>query len=340
MSTTTEKLVVSRAIDIYGVADEDSVTKYITAMYGYIHPNRWKTIYQEVLDTCAKHGYSSPVDFCEDLRLDVARKMYMEKALLYNRLLEGEEVEWPEQHMEHDWNIGDIEKIDELSKGSEDILDKRLLYPTVDPRIIKQHVEAMSKWQSRAEESRNGVGKAEEKKKEYGIEDKERRRFYHRMSNEEKELDDFLDRIEEEHYNMPQSGVAPNRLREKYPILKASPIGSGYPGFRMEGSDVSLENQYRAVVKKILGKTMHGSNDRQWRQELRIIVQYHMRRIGMVNEIEKVNALIDSSTMSHTLMNILMLLQELVERPRNQELVQDYLFFKKDILMFGNYYRK
>ncbi|AFM98119.1 hypothetical protein EHEL_040680 [Encephalitozoon hellem ATCC 50504] len=341
-STSTEKLVVSKAIDMYGSSDEASVTRYITAMYGYIHPNRWKEIYQEVLETYKECGYSSPVDFCEDLRFGVARKLYAEKMALRNRLLEGEDVECPDQHAGHNWNIGCIEKIDEISKTTEDALDNRQLYPSADSRIIRQHIEAMSKWQNRARESQNGASRMMESKKRYHIAvDKEKRRFYSRMTDEEKELDDFLDKVEEEHYNTGQSGIGPNRLRGKYPALKASLADNAFTGCRDAGRiGTPLESQYGATVSRIAGNMMHEGNGETWRRDLRIIVQYHMKRTGMINELEKVNTLIDSSSMTHILMNVLMLLQEMIDRPRNEELVPEYISFKKDLLMFGNYYRK
>ncbi|AFN82839.1 hypothetical protein EROM_040710 [Encephalitozoon romaleae SJ-2008] len=341
-STATEKLVVSKAVDIYGVSDEASVTKYIATMYGYIHPKRWKEIYQEVLETYKKNGYSSPVDFCKDLRFDIARKLYMEKMALRNKLLEGEDVEYSGQYISYDWNIGSIKKIDDIARATEDALDNRQLYPSTDPRIIRQHIEAMSKWRDRAQGNLDGASRmSESKKRHHIVVDKEKRRSYHRMSDEERELDDFLDRMEEEHYIMGQEGINPNRLRGKYPPLKTSLMGSRFSGYRdVDGPSASLENQYRVIVNRIAGGVMHESNGEAWRKDLRVIVQYHMKRIGMVNELEKVNVLIDSSSMAHILMNILMLLQGMIDRPRNRDLVPDYMSFKKDLLMFGNHYRK
>ncbi|CAD25264.1 hypothetical protein [Encephalitozoon cuniculi GB-M1] len=342
-STTTEKLVVSRAVDIYGDADEASVTRYIAAMYGYIHPNRWKEIYQEVLDTYREHGYLSPVDFCEDLRLDTARRLYTEKMLLRNRLLEGEDVECPSEVPEHDWNIGNIERINGIARVSEDVLDNRQLYPTVDPRIIRQHVEAMNKRQEGGQGNSGGTSKTSEaKKKHRGVTDKEKKRFYQRMSDEEREVDDFLDKMEEEDYNTPRNGLAPNMLRGKYPIIKASSqINSRPTGLRGAGESwISLENQYRAIAKKIAEKAADAGGGESWRNELRILVQYHMKKMGMLNELEKANVLIDSSSMTHVLMNILMLLQETISRSRSEEVVSNCMSFKKDLLMFGSHYRK
>lgn len=339
-STTTEKLVVSRAIDIYGPADEASVTRYIAMMYGYIHPERWKEIYKEVLCAYKEHGYSSPVDFCEDLRFDAARRLYVQKVELRTRLLEGEDVGCPEEHPKHNWNIGDIDRISRLGKGSsEPALDSRQLYPTVDPRVIIQHVEAMNRQQADTAlpDAQNKVLEAREALS-MGTE-KERKRFYTRMSDEEREIDDFLDRMEEEDYGVPRGNVAPNKLKGKYPMRKALGTEAKLRSPPETGDQGSLTTHYRMVIKRIAGKTGSSGDGEVWRRELKVITQYHMRKIGMSSELEKVGALIDSSSMAHVLMNILMLLQETVNRSKSAEVVSDCISFKKDLILFGDHYR-
>ncbi|TBU19011.1 hypothetical protein CWI42_041200 [Ordospora colligata] len=220
--TSTEKLVVCKAVDIYGIDSEASITRYITAMYSYIHPKRWKQIYRDVLDTYRMHGYTSPVDFCEDLRFNAARRVYAEKNRLRSAILDGQCIGCVETSMEHNWNIGDISKPKEEPNKSTSIqeLDDKQLCSTVDPHIMKQHVYAMNKQSTKdcidVLRSPQKTNKCESVPNE-----KEKKRTYYVMSDEEREFDDFMDKLEEGEYTTASSfEIPPNKLKGKHSVIK------------------------------------------------------------------------------------------------------------------------
>lgn len=343
--TTTEKLVVSRAIDIYGIDDEASVTNYIAAMYSYMHPNKWREVYRCVLGTYKDHGYLSPVDFCEDLRLEAAMGMYVEKVQLRNRVLEGEDVPYPEHRDEYDWRLGDVEGVAERLHGqAEESMDSRHLYSTIDPRLMRQHVEAMSRQQN--ELKGIGTSDASMDMREGPVAlDKEKRRAYCRMTDEERELDDFIDRVEEEDYNRPVQGhVAPNSLRGKYPAMKTALLGVE----RMHGVEKNktplrtggLSEQYKGIVKKVAGTRRQEKDKTLWAQELRTIIRYYMSTIGMVEELERAEASMRDNNTTQVVLNVLIVLQDVINRTRDEEMITKCANFKRDLASFSEYYRR
>jgi hypothetical protein len=222
-STATEKLVVTKAVGIYGIDDEASITRYITAMYSYIHPRKWKQIYRDVLDTYRAHGYTSPVDFCEDLRFNAAKRVYAEKDRLRASILNGQCIRYIETSMEYDWNIGEIGRLKKVpNEGApSQELDSKQLCSAVDPHIMKQHVDAMNKQSARAS---TAVFRVAQKTSKYesATSDKEKKRVYYRMSDQERELDDFMDKLEEDQYvTTSPFEIPPSRLKGKYPIVKS-----------------------------------------------------------------------------------------------------------------------
>lgn len=325
--TTTEKLVVSRAVDMYGVDDEASVTRYIAAMYAYIHPCRWKLIYQSVLEAYRDCGYTSPVDFCEDLRFSTAKKMYLEKVALRNSILEGTAA--VDSMPTHVWNLGNIEEIGDV--GSQDeCTDNRQLYSSIDPRVLRQHVEAMGRHSERTTDADALLPAV----------NKEKKRYYYRMTDEEKELDDFIDRVEEEDYNTPVHGsVAANPLRGKYPAMKTlleKQLRRPETGAR----SMNLSEQYRCIMKKVLNTRKQAKDKSMWKQELRAVIRHYIDCVGMDKELERIDASIRENNMTHVVLSILMLLQETINGTRDEGLIAKCAAFKRNLASFNDYYRR
>lgn len=340
--TSTEKLVVTRAVSMYGIENEACITNYIACMYGYIHPNRWKEIYRIVLMTYKRHGYHSAVDFCEDLRFETARRMYREKVDLRNRILGGEDVEYPDRD-ECDWNLGDVEETIERLKGHvEEFTEDRQLYSVIDSRIIKQHVEAMNK----QSEPKHGVESVPEVMHEAPlIANKDRKRSYYKMTDEERNLDDFIDKVEEEDYNKPIRGsTTPNALNGKYPAMKTVLLGtekqkaSARP--RDTTKNMSLEEQYRYIMKKVMDTKKQAKDKGMWRQELRTMTKYYASIIGMAKELEGIDMSIKDNNMTNVILSVLMLLQNVINKTKDEGLVAVCANFKKDLASFNDYYRR
>jgi hypothetical protein len=345
-STATEKLVVSRAIDIYGVDDEYNVTRYIAAMYSYIHPCRWRRIYQHVLEAHKEHGYTSPVDFCEDMRYEAARNMYMEKVALRNALLEGKDIEHPEPAEEYRWNIGEVKHALKMrSERAEETPDSRHMYTALDHKLIRQHVEAMSKQQRELKGFSTMAQPIREEQAPAGI--KEKKRFYYKMSDEDRELDDFLDKIEEEEYGTPMRHVPePNKLRAKYSAARPMEAESS-PGTkkteplspRTVGS-MSLSDQYEYIVRKAASTKRQSKDKSMWQQELRILVRHFKDVVGRADEFDEIEAMISTSSISNTVLSVLMLLQDVINHSRDEVLIAECSNFKKSIASFNDYYRR
>lgn len=350
--TTTEKLVVARAITLYGTEDEKNVTNYIATMYNYIHPVKWKKIYESILNSFQESkDFTTLLDYCENLRLTTIQKLYKEKVELRNKILEGGSIPNFDESNGTDQNIGSIDELVVKYKNKPEIkTEKPQVYPPVDISLVMGQVEAVKKIQT----APAAVSVAEEPikpKDESSIPlniNKEQKRYYYKMTDEEKELDDFIDRVGEEEYNSPiQRSLEPNVLRAKYPriepsihrILEQTPTESVVerPPTPVQ---TSLEDEYKAICAKILNTRRQARDKSNMNDELVILIKYFSKSLENSEKLLNFVKEVKNTNIFQIILDVMMFLQNIINDVEDNEIITKCAEYKKILASFTDYYNR
>lgn len=60
----------------------------------------------------------------------------------------------------------------------------------------------------------------------------------------------------------------------------------------------------------------------------------------MAKELEVIDVSIRNNNMTHVILSILMLFQEVINRTKDEELITRYANFKKNLTSFNDYYKR
>lgn len=240
-----------------------------------------KNIYNELLKEAKKQNYENVIEFAEDLRFKKMIEIYKEKKKMQMNILENYNLRNKENQSNNENNFSNTELISFKRSTKK---NKKKKIPTFAFKIKNEQIM-------------NQIIPHNQ--------NKQTKIFYKQMSNEEKEIDDFLDKLDEQNLKKRKSK---NLVRE----------------FQTTQKDV-----FNFIVDKIFNKK--GLRDKHlWPSEFLVILEKLKTELKIDVE-KKDNVLIQNC------LNCLMKIQQKIF---DNDEFEKAVFFKKLLIAFFDFYKK
>ncbi|TBU04310.1 hypothetical protein CWI36_0781p0020 [Hamiltosporidium magnivora] len=246
--TTTQKLILAYAVNIYGKSSDIHIKNYIfsKADFNVNLYYKWREIYIKLENESKENGYASVVEYCEDIRYKKMVEMYEENYRERIKLLEKKKFVFENEEKKNESkmfkrNVVSGILIENKSFNRECHLIDRNTIIVGGSIVAKEEGKNIEKDEKYCEgiseatvyENRvsNGgkeiLGENEVRSKvdlsENSGKIKLSNRYYWKMNDSERDFDDYLDKVAEKYENMNYSlhDVVPNVFRVEYPTTFA-----------------------------------------------------------------------------------------------------------------------
>lgn len=280
-----------------------------------------ENIYHELCKKATEQNYTSCIAYAEDLRFKKLLDIYKEKREIQRKLLESR-MELPTKSNEV--LLDGIEKNEPLNLQRNQETKKTSIFTDMNeilttdlislerprrtsiqrkPLGSTAHPSNLFSFQIKQDNNTSGAQVIPHNQ------NKQAKIFYRQMTDEEKEIDDFLDKLQERNHGKIKSK---NLTRN---------IGI---------SDRDSPNVFNFIVEKVTNRK--GVKDKNlWPAEFKIISEKLKSELDIVSEINNDTQLI------HACLPILMKLQQLIFDGKE---LDKAIFFKKLLISFFDFYRK
>ncbi|KAM0673752.1 hypothetical protein GVAV_002840 [Gurleya vavrai] len=375
MYNTTENLLLAHAINFYGF-DDSKIQIYIKSRSLCTDSSKWKQNYENLKKEAFEKGYIDLIKFCEEKRYEKLIQMYKEKVKLRMDILEGkidssmiklnnEDNLFSQEVIQNEFENFNVEIEEEIENAS--LVDASLKFKEIQSSLEKiKQVENV--------EIENEEDLEEKIVKENDENPKSEKKYYLKMNENEREFDDYLDKIEEQYLVsgnvlesdnelleiLPALGKVKNKEERKKLLLKEikrkkikieakKMIVEDTPVKKYKRS-ITLEDQYRTITERVYGRKKQEKEKTAWVEELKTILKVMQVKVEGENlkdtgniKIALKNILNDlslESSMSGSILQILMIIQDAFFVLQDECKMKIILEFKKLLCFFFDFYRK
>jgi hypothetical protein len=333
--TTTEKLLIATAFDYYGSNNILEVNKYLKYNKLNLTTGQIAEIYNQIKKESELGGYSSAVDYCEDKRYMKAVLCYKKyKKLIYDVLEDNVDLNTIVIPEDEPYNVGKQTSLVDIKNKRESHFNDLHSYtenlPKCDLSVTDQTLQIEPK----------NINKSNIKMKlESPKNIKEKKRFYLKMDEEEKLIDDYFDYLDlktTEGQKKPENLGKKNKSFEKYPTL-FSTVKIDREEI-IEDKDVNIH--FERIMSKIQNTKKHEKDKTLWKVELKIIVDYLSSVLGKSEKFASIYSNIESNTMQYTIMSLMLIIQDIIIEESDREILDKCSDLKKKLAIFCDYYKK
>lgn len=216
--TTTEKLLIATAFDYYGTSNITEINKYLKYNKLNLTTIQISEIYDKIKKESEISGYSSAVDYCEDKRYIKALDCYKKYKKMIDDVLEDKiDIKSVDIPVEEPINVGKQTSLIDFKNKREshnnDLKSYTENLPECDLSVTDQTLQIEPK----------SINKANIKMRVDSPKNiKEKKRFYIKMDDEEKIIDDYFDYLDlktTEGFKIPENINNLSGTFLKYPTL-------------------------------------------------------------------------------------------------------------------------
>ncbi len=313
--TSTEKLLVAMAYGLYGEDKMDQIHTYLRCN-GVDFPRKViSQTHTRLQEESQVNGYSDIVAYCEDERYFKALEMYKEyKRKMYEVLEGGSVEEYSVSSSEEECELG-VESYRVTKKKVEVVLGtltglgsvkvKNETQLQIEPKTINRVVSRTSKADGTT---------------------KDKKRFYWKLTEEEKAMDDYFDLLDGRVEALPKGE---NDYYRTFPALN---------GLKRENRDNSSlevsDGEIEEILAKISKEKKVEKDKSQWRGELRVLQEY------IKTVVKKKGDKIEMNSLSQSVLLILLELQDVIVESEDSETIGACGILKKYVGTFHDFYRK
>lgn len=255
-----------------------------------------KQIYKKLCEEADKNNYDNCISYAEDLRFKKMIQIYKNKIKLRNQLLENKYQSYRKSKMKGSDKLIQTELFSFIKQSNMSPSNKPLGLTNNSSKSFFLHIKPTNQASIPQMIPHNQI--------------KQSKIFYKKMNEEEKEIDDFLDKLEERNLGKIKNK---NQTRTIY-----------------SSSDRKRPDTFNFIVEKVTNRK--GVKDKNlWPSEFNVILKKLNDDLQIKVEIP------DDSQLIQACLAVLMELQKYIFK--NVELDRMF-FFKKLILSFYDFYRK
>lgn len=331
--TSTEKLLVAMAYGLYGEDKMDQIHTYLRCNGVDMNISTISQTHRVLQEESKMNGYSDVMSYCEDERYFKAIEMYKEyKRRLYEVLEGGSFEEYSVSSSEEECDVGvesysiktSIRVVEDNTAvlgsltglGSVKYRNENQLQ--IEPKTINRVVSRTSKVDS-------------------SVFPKDKKRFYWKLTEEEKLMDDYFDVLDGK-VESPR-GTEGNHYYQSFPAVN-DVKRENKDNSSLEISDEKIKNQFDVVLNKISSVKRVEKDKSLWRTEIRVLLEYIMTVVNHKKEFMEIYRKIEINSLSQSIIFILLHLQDIIIESEDGELISACGVLKKYTAAFYDYYKK
>lgn len=383
MFSTTQKLWLAYAVQFHGISNESSIKMFMSSRSISIDLTNWKEIYKNILEESQNNGYSNPIEYCEDVRYKKMVDLLDEKIKLRDAIRE-KKIDMKSEEIMNYMNFKRtwVHKQDVSKEEIQAYYDTNIRTKNGENEkvIRKQEIRKIPKAIDYVK-----VTHAEPEKKEEDLEKKivkedsnpkMNKNYYVRMNEEEREFDDYLDKVEDYYYtntdfnetaeeneqldNFPILGKVKTKEERDKLVYKEMPKRAEIKKEEERVEDEilvrkyrktsSLEEQYKSIFEKVTGRKKVEKDKNMWIVEIKTVLKIIQIKCDLTgNEYAKVLSSKMKETQSEikketilttSIFKILLDIQEACFRIDDDNILKFLWEFKKSVCAFYDFYRK
>lgn len=388
MYSTTEKLILAYAVDICGINEESKIKLFVKSRSFHTDLTNWKVVYNQIVNDAKTNGYSNIIEYCEDIRYLKLIETLKEKIKIRNLLIEGKMD--PKEYLKTlESKITTVLEDQEITEDGIKELHDKYVKPKIKTQyenIIKkgEYIEKQLEIKEVIKSTQPLIIPPSSKEKLKDVENavvkdeidiKSNKRYYLKMNEQEREFDDYLDKVEDFYYYNDEyiSNESANDLMELFPVF--GKIKNKEERRELMKKEIIRERkniiekliiqetqikkpkkapaneiQYNKIVERVSGKKTGEKEKTAWIGELKFILKYLCSRINVKKNIDCQSAhsslqiiiseLSKDSNLNNIMLKTLMILQDLFFKLESEPLLLIVGDFKRNLCSFFDYYRK
>ncbi|KAM0676777.1 hypothetical protein BDAP_002689 [Binucleata daphniae] len=380
MYNTTENLILAIAYNLYG-CNASKIQLYIKSRSIKTDVSSWYVNLKKLQSNAKQHGYTNLIEFCEDVRYSALIKVYKQKTEIRQQILENKIdpntylATIPEEYQSKEEKV--IFDCQDSTNQFEDETDTSIIDPKLKLKEIQENIRKIDESEKVQVEVKNDIENKIIKDKEELP--KYEKKYYLKMNQSERELDDFLDVVDDKFASINNQDSAINdrtsNIGEVFPALgkvknieeRKQLIGKEIKeenkviidhkkssneevSVKRYKKTVTLEDQYKNIMEKIYGRKKEEKEKLQWVEELKTILKVMQVKVEGPTQKDTsriklslkdiMNEITFESSMSHVILKILMIIQDVYFELEEKVKMKTVLEFKKLLCFFFDFYRK
>lgn len=353
MYTTTEKLYLAHAITQFTPENNMKICNYLKQRSLDINAKQWPMVYNELKAEMKLCGYTDIIAYCLDKRYEKLVEK-MNETLKIRELIIENKID-PEEYLN-------------------EIKQSNLQKQKITPDEISKYMGTYIKQENRAvAPPKVSFFKAQTKEKlpepvftnseidiQVDVYNKQNKKYYQKMTQQDREFDDYLDTMEDKYYMettinkkndlvdyFPPSGKVKNAhereelLGKEYKIHRQTSVVS-----TQKASIIDIE--YMSVADKVSGRKNAEKDKSLWPEDMKMLLKVMRVFIDKNAEIYEEDKRLENifvqlgkmCSLSATVLEVLIVLQDLLFKSKNRKLEKALFEFKRVIISFFDYYRK
>lgn len=332
--TSTDKLLISDAFSHY--SDIKEITTFLKCHNLYF--NNITEVYKCIQEEAKEEGYSSTSKFCRDNRYYKALCEYKKCKNLIYAILENK----------IDFNTIVIPEEEDIIVGEKTSVVQKKVLESFSTDFITEHnleIDISPKQQEQIEPKT--IYKAVKMKIESPKNIKEKKRFYLRMDEDERVLDDYFDYLNMKNIegvkntsNLEKGNsmvdIYPLIVRERDKVVR--PLIADDNTKREKISEDEILCPFERLMHKV--QTTKRQDKYQWKIELKIIVDYFSNIFEGEEKFQHVYDNMDTVSLQYTIMSIMLIIQDYIMEEEDEERLDIYSDYKKKLSAYCDYYKK
>ncbi|WUR03342.1 uncharacterized protein VNE69_04165 [Vairimorpha necatrix] len=338
--TTTEKLLIATAYDLYGESNNSQISKFLK--HNNIFFENIPDLYHIIKKESFQNGYSSPRDYCQDLRSQKAICEYEKYKNLIYAVLEN-------KINLSNFNIPEFEII---NLGQETSLFKKYIKESLDTNFLTDSL-------LNQEIKINDVPQIEPKNINKNIKIKidspknikDKKRFYIRMDEEEKIIDDYFDYLDVKNLEgtkLEINKINKNLLLENHPLInkireKKDKINKVkiFTDENIKREKIEeIQSPFDNLMYKIQNTKKLEKDKTNWKNELKIILDHFSPIFGRNGNFIPIYENLEFSNLQQTIMAVMLIIQDTMILEEDEERLEMCSEYKKKLGSYADYYKK
>ncbi|KAF7684341.1 hypothetical protein TCON_0457 [Astathelohania contejeani] len=339
MANYTENLIIATAVNLFGLHNELLIRAYIIAHSNDIQLETWRQRYEVLSEESQRNGYSRVIEYCEDQRFTELIRIYKRKYDEREMIIRGQ---FDCKKARKDKTI--LESLEFIRKcKTEEESIRRIEMKCAQKLPPTENIELTSWIPTSSMTRSNEISSSQEIYRESIAtppNSKHNKRYYLKMNEEDRELDDYLDQIDESQIHSKEKVLhSVPALVSTYPPLHHQ-NKSSHDGLPSNTSS-SLRETYDSIILKTRKERKTDREKSAWVSEYKSILAFFIEEFDEPSDITaKFQALIDHGNFEtiglvNLTLEVMKILQELIFWGESKA-----AGFKEAIYYFYDYYRK
>ncbi|KAF9761654.1 hypothetical protein NGRA_2481 [Nosema granulosis] len=334
--TTTEKLLVAMAYGLYGEDKMDLIHSYLRYNGVEIDSKVICDTHKKLIEESKTNGYTDILSYCEDERYAKAVEIYNTyKQKLFDVLedkIESQECDASSSEEFFDVRAGSYNK----TTRSTVIESTMVLGSFIDLENVKINNE--NQLQIEPKTINRVITKPARIESATSLKDK--KRFYWKLTEEEKLIDDYFD-ILDERVDVKVDAIC----TEENPFYIEFPAVNDIKrenkdNCSLEISDDKIRGQFDLIINKISSVRKQDKDKSLWKDEIKVLLDYIVSVIAYKKVFTEIYNKIEMNSLSQIVIMILLQLQDIIIENEDSELISTCGVLKKYVSAFYDYYKK